>query len=581
MTSTPATTQDPERDEPPFGPALVEEMLRQLDKTVRARQLYLANNPAYRQALDKLRATFAPLWGNADSLSLQVTDTSFKWCGLVVHDQPTKASDSLPWLFYKDGLREVTLTPGFEGDELEQLIDIIPKVRRAQPDEDDLITMLWEHEFANLSYRHVEIGHDGVAMMTASPDPGRYPPGSPSAAAAVGDSRQASADARAEMASDASARPGVVSMDEFDSTLYFLDQKEIEYIKREIENEYRSDLRRSVVNALLDIFELHSDDRVRTEVLQLLDEMVLQLLAAAQFQTVAYLLSEISRAVDNAHDLNDLHRNHIRAVPHRLSEAATLSQVLQHLDQVTELPAQEALNALFAELQPVALQTIFEALDTTRNPKIKALLEEAAGRLAASHTSELVRLISQPSAVVALQAIRRAAAMKASAAVTPLTKVLAEGERELRVAAVAALVEIGSAGAMQSLEKALGDGDREIRITAVRAIGGRGQRSALPRVDSIVKSKELRAADMTERMAFFEAYGQLCGDGGVPFLDGLLNGKSGLLGRKEDREIRACAASALGYVKTSRAEESLKKGLDEKDLLVRNAVNRALRRGAA
>jgi HEAT repeat protein len=159
--------------------------------------------------------------------------------------------------------------------------------------------------------------------------------------------------------------------------------------------------------------------------------------------------------------------------------------------------------------------------------------------------------------------------------------VLAEGERELRVAAVAALVEIGSAGAMQSLEKALGDGDREIRITAVRAIGGRGQRSALPRVDSIVKSKELRAADMTERMAFFEAYGQLCGDGGVPFLDGLLNGKSGLLGRKEDREIRACAASALGYVKTSRAEESLKKGLDEKDLLVRNAVNRALRRGAA
>jgi hypothetical protein len=86
---------------------------------------------------------------------------------------------------------------------------------------------------------------------------------------------------------------------------------------------------------------------------------------------------------------------------------------------------------------------------------------------------------------------------------------------------------------------------------------------------------------MTERMAFFEAFGQLCGDGGVPFLDGILNGKSGLLGRKEDREFRACAAIALGFIKSARAEEALKKGLGEKDLLVRNAVNRALRRGAA
>jgi HEAT repeat protein len=580
MISPPAMPQDPEGEEPPFSSALVEEMLRQLDKTVRARQLYMANNPAYRQALDRLRASFAPVWGNTDALRLQVTETQFKWFGQVVHEQETKASDSLPWLFYKDGLREVTLAPGFETEEVEHLIDIIPKVRRAQPDEDDLITMLWEHEFAHLKYRHVEIGHDGVATMSVSPEPGKFPQGSPTAQAAVGDSRTASAEARAEAQSGA-PRPGVVNLDEFDSTLYFLDQKEIEYIKQEIESEYASDLRRSVLNALLDIFELHADEKVRTEVLQLLDEMVLQLLSAGQFQTVAYLLREIDKAATAAHDLTEAHRNHFRSIPHRLSEAGTLAQVLQHLDQLSELPTQEDLNALFGELQPTALRTIFEWLDQIRNPKIRTLLEEAAGRLASAHTAELVRLIAQPNTTVAVQAIRRASAMKAAAAVAPLTKVLAEAEREMRVAAVAALVEIGSPGAMQALEKAMADSDREIRVASVRAIGNRGQRSALPRLDALVKSKEMRVADMTERMAFFEAFGQLCGDGGVPFLDGILNGKSGLLGRKEDREIRACAAIALGFVKSARAEESLKKGLGEKDLLVRNAVNRALRRGTA
>src|SRR5688572_26429724 len=146
-TSTAVPAPDAESHEPPFAPALLEELLRQLDKTVRARQLYMANNPSYQGALAKLRATFAPVWNEADSFTLHVTDTAFKFAGVVVHEQAEKASDSLPWLFYKDGLREVTLSKGFEGAELDSLIEIIPKVRRASAEEDDLITILWEHEF--------------------------------------------------------------------------------------------------------------------------------------------------------------------------------------------------------------------------------------------------------------------------------------------------------------------------------------------------------------------------------------------------------------------------------------------------
>jgi HEAT repeat protein len=59
-------------------------------------------------------------------------------------------------------------------------------------------------------------------------------------------------------------------------------------------------------------------------------------------------------------------------------------------------------------------------------------------------------------------------------------------------------------------------------------------------------------------------------------LDAMLNNK-GFLGRKEDAEIRACAAIALGRVGSSKATEALRKAATEKDLIVRNAVTRALR----
>ena len=74
---------------------------------------------------------------------------------------------------------------------------------------------------------------------------------------------------------------------------------------------------------------------------------------------------------------------------------------------------------------------------------------------------------------------------------------------------------------------------------------GRTRGAAAATGATAVKGKAIRDADLREKMAFFEGYGALCGDAGIPHLDNILNGK-GFLGRREDPEIRACAAMALG-----------------------------------
>jgi HEAT repeat protein len=124
------------------------------------------------------------------------------------------------------------------------------------------------------------------------------------------------------------------------------------------------------------------------------------------------------------------------------------------------------------------------------------------------------------------------------------------------------------------------DGERDVRIAAIRALQARSYRPVLARLEGIVKGKAIREADLTEKMVVFEAYGTLCGEGGVAALETMLNGKS-LFGRREDAELRACAAVALGRVNTSSAMESLRRASSEKDVVVRNAVSRALRGGNA
>ncbi|HEU4762759.1 MAG TPA: HEAT repeat domain-containing protein, partial [Gemmatimonadales bacterium] len=102
---------------------------------------------------------------------------------------------------------------------------------------------------------------------------------------------------------------------------------------------------------------------------------------------------------------------------------------------------------------------------------------------------------------------------------------------------------------------------------------------ALRRVETVVQGKSLKDLDMSEKKAFFEAYGAIAGPSGIKLLGAMLGGR-GLLRMKEPPEVRACAALALGRIGTAEARQLLEAAQDDKELVVRNAVKQALRDGA-
>ncbi len=553
----------------PVGIALVQELLKLFGKAARAHQLYLPNNPIYKQALENLRAGFRPIWAETDEVVLTFTESEVKYEGETVLEERTKGSDSLPWLFYKDGVRELRFARGFDEEELPKLLDILQRVRKASPTEDDLLTMLWQGDFAYLRYRYVD--------MSVEPTTPLGDGGEKLADSQIDTRLRAEEEAvEGEETLDSSPRSGVVNMSDFDGTLYFLDEKEIEYIQTEVRREYEIDLRQNVLALLLDIFERQGDPSIRDEVAGILDNFMLHMLSAGQFHNVAYLIRESLVASQRAADIVPAQRDRLSQIPSRLSAPEALAQILQSMDEATQLPSQAELVELFEQLRGTALATVLDWLGRLQNSKLRPLLEQAAERLAAQNTTDLVKLVLSPKHNVAMEAIKRAGALQTPAAVGPISKVLAEAEAELRAVAVVALNAIGSPTALQALERGVEDPEREVRVSAIRALQARSYRAVLPRLEAIVKGRAIRDADLSEKMAVFEAYGTLCGDAGVEALDGVLNGKS-LFGRREEAEMRACAAVALGRVGTPDAQASLRQAANEKDVVVRNAVARALR----
>jgi HEAT repeat protein len=562
-TSVPANAEEDELDEPSFPVNFVTDLLKAFVKAVRAHQLYLPNNPMHARSLEAVREAFAAIWKHTDELELQIVETQLRWEGRVVLDEGERTSDNLAWLLYKDGIRELKMLKGFEEEELGTFFNLLQAVRKATDEDDDLLTLMWEREFTTLQYRYVD--------LTAETGPGVE--------------SMERAEQKEKILSPAQVEAGLESttsslakLDDFDSTLYFLDDREVEYLQQEIKREFSTDLRPAVIASLLDTFETQKDPTVREEICGLLDYFLLILLSTAQYRNAAYLLREAGVTATRAPDLLEPQKQRLTQLGELMSDPKPLGQLLQALEDSPLRAPQMELDELFGILQPRALETILGWIGRSNNPQLKMLLEVAASRLASSNSAELIRLIGSDDEAVVLEAIRRAASLKSPAAVPALGKMLTVGEADMRAAAVTALTEIGSPGAMQMLERALADEDREVRIIAVRALGARNARASVPRIEAAIKGKELRESNLTEKMAFFEAFGLLCGDAGIPLLDGILHAK-GFMGKRDDSEFRACAAMALGKINTPKATECLNRAAGEKDVIVRNAVSRAIRGG--
>ena len=151
----------------------------------------------------------------------------------------------------------------------------------------------------------------------------------------------------------------------------------------------------------------------------------------------------------------------------------------------------------------------------------------------------------------------------------------------VRLASVQSLAQLGT----PARARADGQGDRGRRPRASASprcgwSGSRGYKGALKRVEAVVLGKSLKEMDLTEKMAFFEAYGAIAGrrrpQGAERHAAAARAAQAeGVVRDPRLRRDRASARSAR-----RRRARCCTQVADDKDLVVRNAVNRALREGA-
>ncbi len=559
----------------------VAELFSSLDKAVRARRLYQANNPVFQQFVLAFNTAINRLWQKLPSLAVQIDEYTFRWQNRDFTSGDGR--DSVPFLFYKDGVRFLSFLPGFE-EEAERFLDVVAQARLLDARSDnDIVTLLWQAEFVNLQYTYVDALADGLQVPEAtSPTARAIPAGTqielepmPTLELTL---RPEEAPRRRDVAppaveSGAPTVAGSFGRDEFSETLYFMDPLELEALKREVDLEMKRDIRRDVLFALFDRLEDAIPER-QTEILRILRQLLPVFLGGGELSLATMILVELNAFLDKGllpPEQESLARDLFR----ELSEPGVLSQLLASLEDGTIDPTGAELGIFLAHLGPNAMPLLLSTMDKTTVPALQERLRVAMNGLADRHRTHLLALLRLDAPDIVRGAVALVVQQNMMEAIPSLADLLKHPDGNLRRTAVEGLAQLKSAAAMEAIQRALGDVDREVRLAAARGLGAARYTPARARLEEIVNSKSLRDTDLTEQIVLFEAFGSVAAPESVDMLDKLLNGRR-MFG-KESQEIRACAAMALGRVGTPAARAVLQRSAAESNPMVRNAVLKALR----
>ena len=574
-------------------------LLHSWEKGLRTLSIYLPNNPVRQLTIDALQEGLSGLWKQLPEFTLTVSEAGLEWKSEIVLPVENK-SESLAWTLFRDGTTWMVFSPGAEEEEIVTFLTLIQRARTlTDEDEEDLRTLLWSADFQFIRYKVAELGEIDGEPIEGTPASDRAPKLSPdkvrelllgdTAAAQGEDGDEGSQEDSQEEGQDegqddsqeggdgqssAPVPKGVVNLTEYESTLYFLDEAEIDYLRDEVRREYEQNLNENVLSMLFDIFEEQPDAEARADIISILSDLLPHLLNAGDFHSVAYLISETQVVLGGAEEMLPEHRRLLEGLTTTFSRPEAVEQLLEALEVGTIEPAIDETEQVFAHLTPEVLSTVLKWYGLLSNEEVRQTLERTADRMAEESPTAVGVALESSERVVVVQALRLVKEGGLEGVGDQLVGLVGHDDVGIRNVLVRALVAVPTSQTMKALVRLMEDTDPEVRTAAVRALAMRRYKGALPFLEKVVLDKQLRSRDLTERRAFFQAYGTIAGESGVANLREILLPK--VFWRPVDSDTRACAAMALGVVPSQSARGALQRATKARDRVVRTAAMKAL-----
>ncbi len=579
--SKPHTNQEENELKEPFSPVEPEtdeelasalELMRSLLKAIKAFKLYESNNPMLAKQLEELTTKFRGHLDRYQALNLQVGEYKLLFEGKPIYEN-TDMKESLAFLLYKDGLREIRFLKGLEDQEISDFLDILGKNEQISRLEDDIVTLLWQKDFAHITYFatdefmevHVPATYDEIqAGLEFSPEEGE----------AGATAEQESEEAESLLVLGGVLPELVEDQKETFARQFQLTADEVNLINRQINQETDIHFVSTLVNNLMEIvLHLGEDLEPYENMVTFFDRALEFLVLKGEFKTAGQILKNLREILDSM----ALKDNQIYAI-NRIFECVGTSRMIELAAQTLKHEGFFDPNAgreFFDLLPKSTIEPLCNILGQLESPKARNFIAEIIGRKAQGNLEILVPYLSDKRWMVVCYVLTIIGDSGDRDAVKYLSQTVSHPDERVRRTLLKALPRYGGRETKAPLIKMLNDESPYIRSQAAIHLAKSFKNDALRPILSIIQSESFMDRDFSEKASFFRAIGDIRSPESLPVLRKILEKRSWFQRPKWD-ELQICAIGALRMIGTEESREILEKGKRSKNRAVKRACLQAL-----
>jgi len=520
--------------------ALVQTFLQ----TLKAFRLYEANHPILSKFLEKLRNDFEHFFNEFDSFSLQVGEHRLFYRGKVVYENQD-IKESLAFVFFKDGIRELQFLKGLEFKEIVDFLNIVRRSDFLNRMEDDLVTLLWEKDFSHITFTTVDefLEGSGIFVPVTEEDlikrseyRGTWEewPQEREDEAQVEHSRAPVSDGLEQAINPAPGQSLVQACQ--------LTPEEREAILREAQQEQQSDYIYILINNLIEILlHLGEDADAYENMISYLDRVIEYLLEQKEVEKIVALLKNLNDAMESM-VLKDKQIFAIRRILEKTSTSHNIELLGKAIKGNGEVHSEPILQYL-RFLTKQAIEPLCLLLNELESGKWRRAICDQLAELSREEIQPLIKFLLDHNPFLVSHILYILGKIGHPSTVKYLGNLVTHEDLKVREETLQVLNKFGEKG-KDLIQKFLRDSVLGIRTKAALILAKNVKAEAVKPLMEIVLSEDFYKRDYEEKASFFRALGETGSEEVIPILKKIAK-KKRWFQRAKWNEMRQCATNTL------------------------------------
>ena len=580
---------------------MAEKLLLSLTKTITNMRFYLPNSPLVRSSKTEFYDEMTDFLKRWDRMSFEVTDVALTYKGKPVYDFGEKAN-SFAFIFYRDGVRQITFHEGLSSEELNTFLMIICEAVNLSEEEADIVSLLWSGNFINIDYVAIQafMESEGGVQGLEEAEETLVPVGNePLVEGSVEELREqtgivitgarrsgptttagvpygSSAAVLAQATALAQSQALKAEMEK--TNRQFFDTVTPEEIKERIQVLARFSAMEKYGDLLLDLLSLEEDTSERSHLFNLALDHVKGLALQQKFD----LASETTQKIVQMFEVPAFRKGPFyQMLGSFLEKTASLlhsSGMKKKIKTAFPMDPTGVLNFLKV-VGPSAIPILIELVSAAKDVEGRAALRDTLAALAVHDLSKLSKAVTSHDPRVAREIVGIVGKIADPASVRMLKSCLKHYHPTVRLEAVRSLHEIGTSESTKLILEFLKDPDTDVRILAIKALDTAKEKYLRKIIRDMVASRSFRIRPLVEKIALIDALKRSKSDDVVSTFTGFFRtGWWWWFKRKEDDSVMMAIIAALGSIRTSAAKRLLERGTKSRRKTVAVESFRALQR---